>query len=1066
MLSINVSRLAVTAVLTLLLCAVAFGQVSTGTILGTAQDASGALIPGVQITATNQGTNQARQVISNETGNYRIEPLQPGTYVVTAELSGFRREVRSGVMVNVDNRVRIDFSLKVGELTETVEVSAVAPLIQADDSQVGQVMVQRQVTELPLNGRNFSALAYLTPGAFAPRPGSHLSDRGGFVAAGLEEKANQLLVDGINNNGASTMEAATRVNIDTVAEFKIQTQNYAAQYGRYAGAQVDAITKSGTNEIHGTLFGFTRNDNLDARNFFDPWPLAKKPEFKRHQYGATIGGPIKKDKAFFFFGFQGQRQKYSRTTNPTVPLPQFWSGDLSRIAKVIRNPVTGVAFPNNQIPASMLDPTALKFRPYFFVEPTRDTLSRNATAFIDEPESFWQPSIKINYSLNEHHQLNGTWSMYDSYVMEWNIAGRPELPNYDMCCGVKNQHIALSEIWTISTTVVNEFRAGLARVHRLRSPFLNDKNYARDVFGIVGTAGDVDPAAFAVPLVTITGYSQVGLGSTQPRADGNWMIVDTLGIQKGNHAIKFGADLFRQYENIIFPTVQAGSFNFTGSYTGEAMADFLLGLPDTTQRGYPIGPLSQYPRRWSSNYFVQDDWKAGKNLTLNYGLRWEPTFSLDEKWGRLSSFDPTLSGGKGGIRIQDADKKYEGAIATFQKLYPGVEIKRESGPLYANSWKNFAPRFGFAWTPFGRTSTVVRSGYGIFYTIDDLCLCQYFKSPPFELNQRFVKNDRPTFADPWPANAVNGAITADGIDGKNFRNAYYQHWNLGIQHELPMGVIVDASYVGKKGNRIGDSTRDINQPVNGVKPFPLFGPVSWNESRGNSMYHALQSRVEKRTSTGLTLLVSYSWSKLIDDVPSNGSVRDAHNLRIERGLGQEDMRHRFSASYVYALPVGRGKHFMSGLSTVPDALLGGWEFSGIVRMNSGSPYTPTISIDNSGFGRRADRPDMIGNPKLDHPNPTTGWWNKAAFQLPAPGTVGNAAKGSLIGPGYRGTDISLMKRFHVAEAKDLQFRLEAFNALNQSNFTSVSTTFNASTFGTAGAALDSRQIQLGLKFIF
>jgi hypothetical protein len=334
------------------------------------------------------------------------------------------------------------------------------------------------------------------------------------------------------------------------------------------------------------------------------------------------------------------------------------------------------------------------------------------------------------------------------------------------------------------------------------------------------------------------------------------------------------------------------------------------------------------------------------------------------------------------------------------------------------------------------------------------------------LNQRFVKNDRPTFSDPWPATAARGAISMDGIDGKNFVNAYYQHWNVGIQHEIPLGVIVDASYVGKKGNRIGDSTRDINQPINGVKPYPLFGPISWNESRGNSIYHGLQTRIEKRTSSGLTLLVSYSWSKLIDDVPSNGSVRDAYNLRAERGLAQEDMRHRFAASYVYAVPVGRGKKYMSGLSGVSDALLGGWEVSGIVRTNSGSPYTPTITTDSSGFGRRSDRPDIVGNPKLEHPNPTTGWWNKDAFRLPPPGSVGNAGKGSLIGPGYRGTDFSLMKRFHFGESKDLQFRAELFNALNQANFTSVSTVFNASTFGTAGAALDSRQIQLGLKFIY
>jgi carboxypeptidase family protein len=284
----------------LLYGSLAFGQVSSGAILGTGSDPSGALIPGIQITVTNLGTNQVRETVTNETGNYRVEPLQPGRYTVSAELPGFKKEVRSNVQVEIDARVRIDFAMQVGGVTEVVDVVGVAPIVQSDDSQIGQVIEQRKIEELPLNGRNFSQLAYISPGAFAPRQGSHLQTRGGFVAAGLEEKANQFLLDGVNNAGAMTMEPAFLPNVDAIGEFKVQTQNYGAQYGRYAGAQVDAITKSGTNEFHGTVFGFTRNDNLDSRNFFDPWPLSHLPEFKRHQYGAVLGGPIIRDTLFFF----------------------------------------------------------------------------------------------------------------------------------------------------------------------------------------------------------------------------------------------------------------------------------------------------------------------------------------------------------------------------------------------------------------------------------------------------------------------------------------------------------------------------------------------------------------------------------------------------------------------------------------------------------------------------------------------------------------------------------------------------------------------------------------------
>lgn len=1033
----------------------------SGALLGTVSDESGALIPGVAITVTNEETNQTRTAVTNETGNYRVEPLTPGRYSISAELSGFRKEVRSGIVVNVDARARMDFTLVVGQVSEVVEVSAEAPVVQTDDSQVGTVMDQRKIVELPLNGRNFSALAYLTPGAFAPRSGSHLSDRGGFVAAGLEEKTNQLIVDGINNNGSGTMEAAYRVNIDTVAEFKIQTQNYNAQYGRFAGAQVDAITKSGTNEIHGTIFGFTRNDNLDARNYFDPG-TSTKPEFKRHQYGGTIGGPIIKDKAFFFAGFQGQRQTFFRSTNPTVPQPEFWSGNLARLNRTIRDPQTNQPFPNGVIPANRLDPTALKFRPYFFVEPTSTALTRNANALLAEPEHFWQPDAKISWALSPNHQLTGSWGLYDSDLLEWRIANSPELPNYMMYGEIANQRFSIQEVWSITPTVINEFRGGISRVHRVRLPFLRDRNYAREVFGISGTVGDVDPIGYGIPDVQITGYSSLNRAGTQPRVDGNWMLSDTLSIQKGNHALKFGGDVFRQYMNLVVLSAQSGTFQFTGQYSGDPFADFLLGLPAVTQRAFPLGPISMHPRRWSTNWFFQDDWKASRNLTINYGLRWEGTMPLDEKWGRLSTFDPALSGGRGGIRLINGDR-YADAVKRFREIYPTVEVKENGGSLHDSDWNNFAPRVGFAWTPFGGSNAVIRGGWGVFFTIDDLCLCGHYNLSPFMLTQRFGPTDAKTFSSPFPT-ATAGAISVEGIT-KDFDSARYQHWNLGIQYQLPYNIGLDVSYVGKNGNSI-DSIRDLNQPINGVRPYPLFGVINWNESVGNSIYHGLQTRVERRSSTGGTILVSYAWSKLIDDLGTIGGFRDSYNRALERGLGQEDARHRFSASYVYAIPLGQGRQFMSNLSGVGNAILGGWEVSGIVRANSGSPLTPTWPTNNSGNGRNADRPNLIGNPRLDNPDPRTGWWNRAAFAAPAPGTVGNAGKGILIGPGYLATDFSLLKRFRISENQDLQFRAEIFNALNQPNFFNPVTVF-AGAFGTIGAtAADNRQIQLGLKYMF
>src|SRR5262245_9542184 len=344
-----------------------FSQVARGTIVGTVSDATGAIIPGVQVTVINTGTNQTRQAITNERGNYEVDLLPIGEYRVTAELSGFSTKRRENVTLSVGDRLRIDFQLTVGEITDRVDVSTEAPLVQTEDASMSAVMDRQKIVELPLNGRDFTKLAYLIPGAFVPRQNSSLGNRGGFTVAGVVEKENQIMVDGINNNGGGTHELSTLIIIDAIAEFRIQTNTYGAQYGTFAGGQVDAVTKSGTNEFHGNTFYFHRNDNMDARNFFDPWPLKNLPEFRRHQYGATLGGPIKKDKVFFFYAYEGQRQVRFQTATGTLPRPEFWEGDFSALLTAarpiqLRDPLTQAPFPGNIIPKNRLNWRSLQYR--------------------------------------------------------------------------------------------------------------------------------------------------------------------------------------------------------------------------------------------------------------------------------------------------------------------------------------------------------------------------------------------------------------------------------------------------------------------------------------------------------------------------------------------------------------------------------------------------------------------------------------------------------------------------------------------------------------------------------
>lgn len=1051
----------------------AWSQLSSGSILGTVSDSSGAVIPGVSIRISNPAVGLNREAVSNESGNYRVDQLPIGTYTVEAELPGFKKEIHQSVKVDIDQRIRMDFVMQPGQVSEVIEVTSAAPLVQTEDSSIGQVVEERKIATLPLNGREFSSLAYIVPGAFAPRPGSSLGNRGGFAVAGLNENTNQFLLDGVNNNGTGTMEIAARVNIDAVGEFKVQTGSYSAQYGRYAGAQVDVVTKSGSNEFHGTGFGFLRNDNLDARNFFDPYPLAKLPEFKRLQFGGTVGGPILRDRLFFFAGYQQQRSSAFITTAPTVPLPQFFNGDLSIFpAGSFVDPVTRQPFPNNQIPANRISPIAKGFA-QFWPAPTSNTLRQNASALLPTPDNFEQPNGKIDWQISPNHRFAGSYNYYNNKLFEWPIAGNPEVPGFMTDSLIRSQGLSLAETWTVSPSAVNEFRAGFGRVRRVRQQENPGTNW-NSVLGIPGTSADTEPITWGVPFVTITGFSRIGDNTNmpQPRVDQTFTLADNISVLKGNHALKFGADYFLQTMNLVLVSNGRGNFDFTGQMTGNAMADFLLGLPTTTVRQPPLGPLSAHPRRTSINAYFQDDWKVSRNVTLNLGVRYEFTGRMREKFGKLAAFDPSLNGGRGGMRLVGNSPRFDRAVDTFRRLYPTLTIERNSDELTQNDNNNFAPRLGFAWS--ANTKTVVRGAYGVFFQIDDLCLCDFYQNPPFNLGERYVNtpaNIQFTLSSPWGAGATAGAINMVGID-RELASPYYQQFSLGVQHEVPGGVVFDVAYQGKKGSKL-ERTRDINQPLDRspatpVRPFANFGRINFIENSASSIYHGLHTRVEKRTNRGESFLLAYIWGKMIDDAASQ--PQDSYNLRLERALSQDDVRHRFSFSYIYPLPFGNGQKFASNVEGVASQIVSGWELSGIVRANTGSPLNSTITVNNSRTGNGWDRPNVLGNPNKSNPTPAS-WWDPAAFcNTPAcglaPGAFGNAGRNILIGPGAFLMDFSVQKRFTLTEVQQLQFRFEAFNLTNTANFNSPTAQTNSPRFGAASSALASRQLQLGLKYIF
>jgi len=1045
-----------------------FSQVARGTIVGTVSDATGAIIPGVQVTVINMGTNQTRQAITNERGNYEVDLLPIGEYRATAELRGFSTQRRENIALSVGDRLRIDFQLTVGEITDRVDVSTEAPLVQTEDASMSAVMDRQKIVELPLNGRDFTKLAYLIPGAFVPRQNSSLGNRGGFTVAGVVEKENQIMVDGINNNGGGTHELSTLIIIDAIAEFRIQTNTYGAQYGTFAGGQVDAVTKSGTNQFHGNTFYFHRNDNMDARNFFDPWPLKNLPEFRRHQYGATLGGPIKKDKVFFFYAYEGQRQVRFQTATGTLPRPEFWEGDFSALLTAarpiqLRDPLTQAPFSGNIIPKNRLNWRSLKFRE-FVPDPNLPGVTQNAiNSAIDDHDHRNQHAIKLDYQIDSNHTLSFSYNNSRSNLSEWAVfAGRPFL---DQVRGFASRRLgwisSLNWTWAISNRVVNDVRGGMNRLLVLRPPAKYGDRYFNDEIQIYGTMADRFPQFRGIPDVVTAGYETIGTGGTQFNYNQAYTFNDTISMALGNHNVKAGFLFYQKGQNTYFGPNRRGTFQFSGAFSGDSFADFLLGFPISTTRSIP-GPggcyivnhgddpcgIDFHPKIPSTNLFIQDDWKLSSRLTLNLGLRWEYNSTVWEKYGRMRTYDLTIND----VRTGSSDR-----------------------PLYPRDWNNFAPRIGLAYR--FNDKTAVRAGFGVFYGVDNFFNNLYNINPPNFYNQ--VNTSSPTaitltMDNPFPVPPeeqfkVRAGLSPYAVD-PDFRTMYYQNWNLGVQRELPGNMLVETSYEGKVGHGLIRSV-NINQarpgtsPLQSRRPLQPWGNLTVDESTGNSNYHAGTLKFEKRMASGISFLTSYAFSKMIDD---GTNAQDELNRRAERGPSEFDTRHRLAMSYVFELPFGSDRRFGQGIQNpLIRGLIERWELSGIAVMRSGLPFTPTISGDNSGTGQSRDRPDQIADPRLPKSERTVQrYFRTEAFTQPTRGTFGNAGRNQLTGPGQLNLDVSVSKRVQLGEQKEMQIRIEFFNALNTPTFFLPNGTSNTSNFGRIFQAEDARQIQLGAKINF
>ncbi len=1086
------TTLAAVTLAAILVPASGLAQTAFGTIVGNVTDETGAVIPGVTVTVTNEGTGTVRTVSSNELGGYTVVSLQPAVYTVEGELSGFSTAQQTGVRLEVNQTLRVDLSMRIGQVTEVIEVTAALPQLQTDSSTVASTVDNQKVVELPLNGRSFTQLTILMPGAVAGAGALTAFQTSGtpVSVSGLRSEANNYTLDGVNNNESFFKTYGVQPSIDAIQEFRIQTNITSAEFGTAAGANVNIVTKSGTNEVHGTVFEFVRNDNFDAPGYFAQRAGTEQPEFRQNQFGTTVGGPIVKNRTFFFFGYEGQRRSLESTLLNVVPTQEMFGGDISR--DVVGNPAPQAfdplttrvlddgslardPLPNNMVPASRMNASTRQLREILWSAPNlsgRDlNLLNTKPSRIDNNQ--WMG--KVDHRFSDKNILTGRYNLNDS------VSPRPTAHlTVDNNLVNTFTNIMVSDTHTLNPTTILDVKLGY---HRNNLQIADSAPGGAD--GIAsfingnGIQGIPILKSEAVPLYpqwSIAGFaspSQTGF----PFPDDTYSAVASMTKIMGNHSIKVGFE-FKHNRNLD-DGYFTGNMTFNkrptedpqnAEATGSAVAAYLLGLPNTAQRNIGRGTTA-IMRKEDYSFYFQDDWKVTPNLTLNLGMRYDLIEYPKHRDDLLASID----------------------IETGQFLWDGVNPVTGEPPnarrgIVEPDYNNFAPRAGLAYR-IGEKSTI-RAGYGVFYMTNFLWEAQGIRGNwPFAISETLSNlNERTDLS--YVETAFSPQIEiergstvaprAQHIVNRNNRISHTQQWNLHVQHQLTESLMVELGYVGTKG---GDMSSFINTntappgpgAVDPRRPYPEYGAVSIMTNEATSNYHGLQFKAEKRFSDGLSFRTNYAWGKTIDTMgagfSASRSPQNPLDPEADRAISDLHRSHIFTADYIWELPFGRGRKFGSNLSPVAGAILGGWQLTGVVTANTGSPINVGIPRDIANIGPRvqAQRPDLVGDPLAGVSGAPEQFLNKAAFAEPAPYTFGNAGRNIVTGPSLFQMDFGLYKNFRITETVGLQVRSEYFNLFNNVNFGAPNANFDSPAFGTIGALAagqTARQIQMGVKLLF
>ena len=1030
---------------------------ATATLLGTITDSTGAVAAGVNVTAVNIDTNLTRSSLTDPSGNYTIFSLPIGRYDIRANLAGFRSSEVKDVALTIDQRARVDFQLQVGETRDTVTITGEAPILKTDDSSTSQVITQRAVVDLPLNGRNFMQLTRLTASVntgdgyniTSGSVGTVIKDQATGSVYGQRNSNNTFRLDGIQVTELTGNRARLEPSMDAVEEFTLIKGIYPAEFGGVAGSTVNVAIKSGTNSLHGTAFEFLRNDKLDTRNMFDT--TGKAPNLRRNQFGGVLGGPVRKDKTFFFFSYDGTRLRQANVSTNRIPTPAQLSGDLSSLGKTIIDPLSGVPFPGAIIPANRIDPLSKNMAPFW---PSPNNPADPARNYIS---SFSEAVTNNDYLGRVDHRISAKDQLFARYGFGKIQDSRPPvIPPFATYTEDTSQSIVLAESHVFSPAILNEARLGYTRIKFYDTPLTTFPDFAAQNNIPLVTR---DPRFADFPIVSVSGYTGLGASGSAPdySTQNNYQFTDNFSIHKGDHSLKIGAEVIhrRIYQQV--PQTKKGSFTFDGNFSGDNLADFLLGFPRQTQVGASSYISTADMRMTDWSLYAQDDWHVSNRLTLNLGLRYEVHGAPVDKGGYIPNFNPS----KGDFE------------------YPPFT---KDAPIYNTDRNNFAPRFGFAYRPFGDNKTVARGGYGVFFNMnnyDEFLFLPY--NPPFGnvlTYQSLPTTPTLSLRNPFPANISGaGAPTAYGI-ARDLQMGYVQFFMAGVEREIVRNTILEISYVGNKSTRLA---KGVN--FNFAPPGPGavqtrrvlrqdLGNIFVTEPWGNATFHSLQAQLERRFSGGLLLLASYAYGKALTDVPTSTGDKGGTTAQnpyclnsCEKGDPTYDLRQRFTANIVYELPFGRGRRMMSG-GGITDVLLGGWDMASIISRQSGRPLTVNVSGDPLNTGQSNARANYLGLPKTVENATLDRWFNTAAFAAPPAYTPGNLGYGTFLGPGTFNWDFSVYKTFLFTEHHRLQFRTEFFNVLNHPNLGNPGLTVGTATFGKITTASDPRVLQFGIKYLF